>query len=157
MPLNSLVVYLWIRSNWLISSTRFGKQADTPHSKCGRTNAPYNGTKLISKNFGRSTLSWRSIIMHRWKLIVRAVARSIWIESYQGLSEIKLAKFFQVTCKSDDESGHFMVYIQLGIHQYVIQQEIRFCTKFIDRKNMTWRSIGMRLVDLRLPSLFLTY
>ncbi len=82
-----------------------------------------------------------------------------WPEAYElkGLAEIKLAKFFQVTCKSDDESGHFVVYIQIGIHQYIIQQEICFRTKFIDRKNMNWRSIEMRLVYLRLQSPFLTY
>ncbi len=51
MPLTILVAYLSSRPKWLISAKRFGKQAGTPYSRCGRTKASY---KEMKADFERS-------------------------------------------------------------------------------------------------------
>ncbi len=45
MPVTKIAAYLWICSRWLRSATRFGEQAGTPYSRCGRTKVPYRGMK----------------------------------------------------------------------------------------------------------------
>ncbi len=62
MPGTNRVAYLWIRSRWLISATRFGEKADIPYSRCGRTKARIKGWKPILTDLVRSALSWRSIV-----------------------------------------------------------------------------------------------
>ncbi len=56
MPVTNFVAFLWIRSRWLRSATRFGEQAGIPYPRCGRAWKP------ISGDLGRSALSWRSIV-----------------------------------------------------------------------------------------------
>ncbi len=41
MSVTNLVANLWIRSRWLISATRFDKQAGVPYSRRGRTEGSY--------------------------------------------------------------------------------------------------------------------
>ncbi len=45
MPVTNLVAYLSSHPKWLISATRFGEQAGTPYSRCGRTKASYKEMK----------------------------------------------------------------------------------------------------------------
>ncbi len=56
MPVTNLVAYLWIRSKWLISATRFGEQAGVPYLRCGSTKALYKWKKA---DFERS---WAKLI-----------------------------------------------------------------------------------------------
>ncbi len=56
MPVTNLVAYVWIRSKWLISATRFGELAGIPYLRCGRTKAPCKWKKA---DFERS---WAKLI-----------------------------------------------------------------------------------------------
>ncbi len=49
MPVTHHEANPWIRSKWLISTTRIGEQAGIPYSRCGRTKAPYNVFKRSEK------------------------------------------------------------------------------------------------------------
>ncbi len=57
MPVTNLVAYLSSHPKWLISATRFGEQAGTPYSSCGRTKAPY---KEMKTDFERS---WKGCLI----------------------------------------------------------------------------------------------
>ncbi len=46
MPVINFVANLRIRYKWLISTTKFGKQAGMPYYRCGRTKAPFNWMKV---------------------------------------------------------------------------------------------------------------